>query len=165
MSSSALEIPQSAIRNPPSSVPVKVRTLRADARIPSQQHAGDAGFDLHAAGEDVTLQPGDRAKIPTGLALEIPRGYEIQVRPRSGLAIKSGITCLNSPGTIDAGYRGEVCVILYNASREPFTVRSGDRVAQAVLARVESILFVESDELEESTRGAGGFGSTGVSVA
>ncbi|MEK8022424.1 MAG: dUTP diphosphatase [Candidatus Hydrogenedentota bacterium] len=145
-----------------SAVPVKVRSIREDARIPKQAHAGDAGFDLHAAGDEIVLQPGDRAKVPTGLAFEIPVGYEIQVRPRSGLAIKSGITCLNSPGTIDSGYRGEVCVILYNASREPFTVRSGDRVAQAVLARVESILWVESDELESSSRGEGGFGSTGV---
>lgn len=143
-------------------VPVRVKRLR-DVTLPIQAHAGDAGFDLCAA-ESARLEPRARAKVATGLAFEIPAGYEIQVRPRSGMAIKQGVTVLNSPGTIDAGYRGEVCVILYNASDSVVEIAVGDRIAQAVMARVESIAWEVADELSDSSRGAGGFGSTGVAA-
>ncbi len=144
------------------SVKVRVKRLR-DVPLPKTAHFGDSGVDLEAAGDEVRIPPFGRALVPTGLAFEIPVGYEIQVRPRSGLAIKKGVTCLNTPGTIDAGYRGEVCVILYNASDVEVTVKPGDRIAQAVLAKVERIEWEEAEKLEESARGEGGFGSTGVS--
>lgn len=122
-----------------------------------------AGMDVRAAVDaPVTLAPLGRAVIPTGLYLEIPAGYEVQVRPRSGLAAKKGITVLNAPGTIDADYRGEVGVILVNLSDQPFTVERGERVAQLVLAKFENAEWEETDSLEESARGEGGFGSTGV---
>jgi dUTP pyrophosphatase len=118
------------------------------------------GLDVTAA-EDLTLEPGQRHAVATGFAIEIPRGYEVQVRPRSGLAIKSGITCLNTPGTIDSDYRGEVKVILINLGQEPFEVRRGERIAQLVPAPVLRADFVEASELSGTERGAGGFGSTG----
>lgn len=122
-----------------------------------------AGMDVRAAVDaPVTLAPLGRAVIPTGLYLEIPAGYEVQVRPRSGLAAKKGITVLNAPGTIDADYRGEVGVILVNLSDQPFTVERGERVAQLVLAKFENAEWEEAGSLEESARGEGGFGSTGV---
>ena len=120
-------------------------------------------MDVRAANEaPIVLEPLGRAMVPTGLYLEIPAGYEVQVRPRSGLAAKKGITVLNAPGTIDADYRGEVCVILVNLSNEPFVVEKGERVAQLVLARHERVEWEAVDELAESVRGAGGFGSTGT---
>lgn len=122
-----------------------------------------AGMDVRAnLAEPVTLEPLQRAMVPTGLFLEIPAGYEVQVRPRSGLAAKKGITVLNAPGTIDADYRGEVCVILVNLSSEPFVIESGERIAQLVLARHEVIEWKETESLSDSLRGAGGFGSTGT---
>lgn len=142
------------------SVIIKVKRLR-DVPLPKEAHEGDSGVDLCADGTEVVIPPLGRALIPTGLSFEIPVGYEIQVRPRSGLAIKKGLTVLNTPGTIDAGYRGEVCVILFNASDKHVTISPGDRIAQAVLAKVERIEWQEADELEESERGKGGFGSTG----
>lgn len=132
--------------------------------LPAYQTAGAAGADLMAAlGDDqtVTLQPGERRLIPTGLALAIPDGYEGQVRPRSGLAVRHGITVLNAPGTIDADYRGEVKVLLINLGTEPFTIRHGDRIAQLVVARVGRIAFELFETLAASARGSGGFGSTG----
>ena len=130
--------------------------------LPKYQTEHAAGLDLLAdVPEPVVLQPFERAAIPTGLAVEIPPGFEGQVRPRSGLALKAGITCLNSPGTIDADYRGEVKVILGNLSREAFTVRRGDRIAQLVISPVARVALAEVDELGDSDRGAGGFGSTG----
>lgn len=124
--------------------------------------AGASGCDLLAdIDRDVILQPGDRALIPTGLAFEIPLGFEAQVRPRSGLALRHGVTVLNSPGTIDADYRGEVQVILANLGRDPFTVQRGDRIAQIVFAAVVDAQLIEVDELDASQRGAGGFGHTG----
>jgi dUTP pyrophosphatase len=121
-----------------------------------------AGADLHAAvREDITLLPGGRALIPAGLTLEIPEGFEMQIRPRSGLALKAGVTLLNAPGTIDADYRGPVGVILVNLGSEPFTVRRGDRIAQMVLARVTRAVFEEHAELSATARSEGGFGSTG----
>ena len=122
-----------------------------------------AGMDLRAnLDTPIVLQPLERALVPTGLFMALPQGYEAQVRPRSGLAIKKGITVLNSPGTIDADYRGEVCVILVNLSSEPFTITDGERIAQMVIARHEQVEWCECEVLDETDRGAGGFGHTGV---
>ena len=145
-------------------VRLKVRRVRpSDLPLPRYQTAHAAGMDLLAdVTDDVVLEPMDRRLIPTGLAVEIPPGYEAQVRPRSGLALKQGLTCLNSPGTIDADYRGEVGVILANLSKERAIVRRGDRIAQLVVAAVAQAEWVEVEALGESDRGAGGFGSTGV---
>jgi len=130
---------------------------------PAYHSAGAAGLDLAAAvNEDVILAPGARAAIPTGLELAIPAGFEGQVRPRSGLALKHGVTCLNTPGTIDSDYRGEVKVILINHGSEPFTVRRGMRIAQLVLAPVIQLALAESSNLNATPRGGGGFGSTGT---
>ena len=131
--------------------------------LPEYATALAAGMDVRADNaEPIVLHPLERALVPTGLYMEIPAGYEIQVRPRSGLAIKKGITVLNSPGTVDADYRGELRVILVNLSNEDFTVERGERIAQIVLAKHERIEWEEVAELEASERGAGGFGSTGV---
>jgi dUTP pyrophosphatase len=134
----------------------------ADLPLPRPASPGAAGSDLRAAlAEPLVLAPGARAAVPTGLVLEVPPGCEAQVRPRSGLALDHGVTVANAPGTIDSDYRGEVAVLLVNLGSEPYTVRRGDRVAQLVVARVESVDWEESDELSASERGAGGFGSTG----
>lgn len=127
---------------------------------PAYATGGAAGLDVVAA-ENVTLAPGERHAVATGFAIAIPEGYEVQVRPRSGLALKHGITCLNTPGTIDHDYRGEVKVILANLGAEPFEVRRGERVAQLVPAPVLRAAFREVETLSETSRGAGGFGSTG----
>ena len=132
--------------------------------LPAYETGGSAGMDLRAAvPEDapVTLEPGARALVPTGLKIALEAGYEAQVRPRSGLALKHGLTCLNSPGTIDSDYRGEVGVILINHGQEPFVIRRGERIAQMVIARHEQAALVEVEALDETARGAGGFGSTG----
>ena len=142
-------------------VQVKVHKMKKGALIPQYAKPGDAGFDLHA-NEGLTLFPGDSALVGTGLSIEIPPGYEMQVRPRSGLAAKYGITVLNSPGTVDSGYRGEVKVILINHGTNPYFVLRGDRIAQGVIAEVEEAQFEEAVELTESERGDGGFGHTGV---
>lgn len=128
--------------------------------LPSYATEGAAGLDVVAA-EDLTLAPGQRHAVATGFAIAIPPGYEVQVRPRSGLALKNGITCLNTPGTIDEDYRGEVRVILANLGTEPFDVRRGERIAQLVAAPVLKACFREVTALSETSRGAGGFGSTG----
>jgi dUTP diphosphatase len=146
---------------------MKVRVTRLpaarDLPLPCPASPGSSGCDLRAAlAADLTIQPGDRVLVPTGLVLEIPPGCEGQVRPRSGLALRHGIGVLNAPGTIDSDYRGEVGVILVNLGREPFVVRRGDRIAQLVFARVEAVEWEEDAGWEESGRGAGGFGSTGV---
>ena len=131
--------------------------------MPSYATALSAGMDLRAnLDTPIVLQPLERALVPTGLFMALPQGYEAQVRPRSGLAIKKGITVLNSPGTIDADYRGEVCVILVNLSNEPFTITDGERIAQMVIARHEQVEWCECEVLDETDRGAGGFGHTGV---
>jgi dUTP pyrophosphatase len=130
--------------------------------LPAYMSADAAGADLCAAlSEPLTLEPGERALVPAGFSLEIPAGFEVQVRPRSGLALKYGVTVLNAPGTIDADYRGPVGVILVNHGREAFTVRRGDRVAQLIVARVARAEFAERTELAPSERSTGGFGSTG----
>ncbi len=135
-----------------------------DLPLPAYETSGSAGMDLRAAvpdGQPMTLQPGARALVPTGLKIALEHGYEAQVRPRSGLALKHGITCLNSPGTIDSDYRGEVGVILANLGQEPFVIQRGERIAQMVIAPHEQAAMVEVAALDETERGAGGFGSTG----
>jgi len=147
-----------------SELPVRVTILPHGAGLPLPSYAtvGSAGCDLVAAIEaPVTLQPGARALVPTGFAMALPPGWEAQIRPRSGLALKHGLTCLNSPGTIDADYRGEVGVILANLGAEPFLVERGMRIAQMVIAPVYQARFERVDALDETARGAGGFGSTG----
>ena len=130
--------------------------------LPSYETSASAGLDIRAFIEEkLTLSPGERKLIKTGLFLEIPEGYEAQVRPRSGLALKNGITVLNSPGTIDADYRGEIGVILINHSSEIFEINSGERIAQLVFAKVEQAVWFETESLNETERGEGGFGSTG----
>lgn len=136
---------------------------KSGSSLPAYATEFSAGMDVRAALEEpVVLKPLCRAMVPTGLYLEIPAGYEVQVRPRSGLAAKKGVTVLNAPGTIDADYRGEVRVILVNLSNEDFVIENGERIAQLVLAKHELIEWEETDCLAESGRGAGGFGSTGV---
>lgn len=131
--------------------------------LPNYETIASAGMDLRAnLDEPVVLAPLGRAIIKTGLFIELPIGYEAQVRPRSGLAAKKGVTVLNSPGTVDADYRGEIGVILVNLSNEPFTVENGERIAQLVIAKHERAEWLETEELTETSRGAGGFGSTGV---
>ena len=143
---------------------VKVFSVLKDgALLPEYQTSGSAGADLHACLADpVTLNSMERKLIPTGLCVELPAGYELQVRPRSGLALKYGITVLNTPGTVDSDYRGELCVLLINLGSEPFTVRHGDRIAQAVIAQVVQVNFVETDALSKTGRGTDGYGSTGI---
>lgn len=146
------------------SVGVKLRRLPhgVGLDLPSYATAGAAGMDLLAAVESpVTIEPGQRTLIPTGFCIALPSGYELQVRPRSGLALKHGITLPNTPGTIDEDYRGEVGVIILNAGQDPFVVTRGMRIAQAVLAPVVRAAWLEVDDLEATERGAGGFGSTG----
>jgi len=142
---------------------IRVRLLRgAGESLPAYQTAGSAGMDLKAdVDEEIVIPPMGRAKIPTGIALSIPEGVEGQVRPRSGLAIRHGVTCLNTPGTIDSDYRGEVCVILANFGEKPFPVRRGDRIAQIVFSRVIRACLEVVQDLEETPRGEGGFGHTG----
>lgn len=137
------------------------KRINPDAVLPSYAHPGDAGMDLRSV-DDAVIPPGGRALVHTGLVVNLPPAYEAQVRPRSGLALKNGVTVLNTPGTIDAGYRGEIGVILANFGAEPFTVRKGDRIAQMVIAPVTFAEIVETDSIDETDRGAGGFGSTGL---
>ena len=134
----------------------------SDNPIPEYATGGSAGLDLRAwLSESFTLKPMERKMIPTGLFLEIPEGYEVQVRPRSGMAIRHGITCLNSPGTVDSDYRGEIKIILINLSTEPHTINSGDRIAQMVVSKVEKAVLKNVDQLQSTKRGVGGFGHTG----
>lgn len=141
---------------------IEVLKLHAAARVPRYMTALAAGMDVCALLEEsICLQPGERYLVPTGLAFAIPEGYEVQVRPRSGLAIKHGISMVNAPGTIDADYRGEIRIILINHGQEPFIVNSGDRIAQLVVAPVCQADLVEVGELSETERGSGGFGHTG----
>lgn len=146
-------------------VKIGVRRLEHGANLPLPQHAtpSSAGVDLQAAvAQDLTLAPSHRALVPTGIAIELPAGFEAQVRPRSGLANKHGVTVLNAPGTIDADYRGEVCVLLINHGTVPFIIKRGMRIAQMVVAPVSFVNWHESQDLNPSERGTGGFGSTGT---
>lgn len=146
--------------------PIDVKMLKLpgneDVPLPVKMSSGASGYDLHAAvAEAVTLHPGERALIPTGFSISMPDGLEAQVRPRSGLAFKHGITTLNTPGTIDADYRGEVKVLLINLGQEPFTVNRGERIAQMVFQLVPAVSITLTDSLDHTPRGAGGFGHTG----
>ena len=140
---------------------LRFKKVHPDAVLPSYAHPSDAGMDVRSV-EDVTLAPGKRALVHTGLVMLLPPMYEAQVRPRSGLALKSGVTVLNTPGTIDSGYRGEVGVILINLGETEFQVRKGDKIAQMVFPPVTQPEIVETEVVDETDRGAGGFGSTGV---
>lgn len=136
---------------------------KSQHQLPNYETLASAGMDLRAnLSESITLNPLERAIVKTGLFIELPIGYEAQVRPRSGLAAKKGVTVLNSPGTVDADYRGEIGVILVNLSNEPFVVENGERIAQLIIAKHERAVWIEADELTETSRGEGGFGSTGV---
>jgi dUTP pyrophosphatase len=141
---------------------LKVKLLDNEMTVPRYQHPGDAGLDLSSR-IDFVLEPGERAMIPTGIAVAIPGGYCGFVMVRSGLAARNGIACVNSPGLIDSGYRGELRVILLNTDRrEPFHIKRGDRIAQLVIQRVEEATVIEVGELDDTSRGDGGFGSTGI---
>ncbi len=140
---------------------VKIKKLHSDAHTPHYAHFGDSGADLFSV-EEAILHPMQRKAIATGLSAEVPQGFELQVRPKSGLALKSGLTVLNTPGTIDFGYRGEIKVILINLSEETYRIEKGQKIAQLVVAPVVYAEFQEVDELSETSRGEGGFGSTGL---
>ena len=139
---------------------LRFRKVHPAAVLPAYAHPSDAGMDVRSVA-DLTIRPGSRALVPTGLVVLLPPGYEAQVRPRSGLALKGGVTVLNAPGTIDAGYRGEIGVILVNLGEADFQVAKGDKIAQLVIAPVTRPEIVETTEVDETDRGAGGFGSTG----
>ncbi len=141
---------------------IEVKKLRPNAILPEYQTEHSAGMDLHACLEEsLTLKPGERAAVWTGIAIAVPEGYEAQVRPRGGWAIKNGITVVNTPGTVDADYRGEIAVILINHGQEDFVINHGDRIAQMVIAKYEKARWQEVAELNETARGEGRFGSTG----
>lgn len=141
---------------------MKVKILKTDSELPTPKyaHEGDAGMDLYSA-EELVLKPGEHRLVQTGINIAVPEGYEMQVRPRSGLAYKHGISVVNAPGTIDAQYRGPVGVILINHGKEDFDIKKGERIAQMVLNKFESFDFEEVENLDETERGEGGFGSTG----
>jgi len=142
-------------------IELQIKLLDSDLPMPRYQHEGDAGLDLTSR-VDFVLEPGQRAMIPTGIAVAIPLGYAGFVLPRSGLAARHGIALVNSPGLVDSGYRGEMSIIMINTDqREPFHIKRGDRIAQLVIQRVEEVTLMRVDELSETSRGAGGFGSTG----
>ena len=142
-------------------VQVRVKRLNPDAKIPKAAKSGDVAFDLYSV-IDYEIKPGERYAVPTGIAVEIPVGYEGQVRPRSGLALKEGITVLNTPGTIDSGYRGEVKTIMINQGDTVFKIIKGMRISQLAIRPVPEVEFIEVDELSDTDRGEGGFGSTGT---
>ena len=144
--------------------PVKVKIVnRSSNALPAYGTSESAGMDLRAwLSEPIVLQPLQRALVPTGISIELPHGYECQIRPRSGLALKKGVTVLNTPGTIDADYRGEIGVILVNLSDKPFVVNNGERICQMVVARYDCVAWQQVETLDETERGAGGFGHTGV---
>lgn len=144
-----------------SNVEILITRLDPGVPLPQYAHPGDAGADI-CSSVDITLAPGERAAVPTGLAIALPDGYVALAHPRSGLALKNGIGMVNAPGTIDAGYRGELKVLLINHSNEPFTIHRGDRIAQLVIQKYESAVWTEVSQLPDSVRGEGGFGSTGV---
>ena len=142
---------------------ISIKKLNINAEIPKYKTNGASGADIYAClDEDITINPNEFKGIKTGLSVEIPFGFEVQIRPRSGLALKYGITVLNSPGTIDSDYRGEIIVILINHGKEPFTVKNGDRIAQLILAKTEKANFIEKEKLTETERDKNGFGSTGI---
>jgi dUTP pyrophosphatase len=140
---------------------IEITKIHDDAVLPHYAHPGDSGMDLYSI-EDVTIEPGATAFVHTGLKIAIPEGYEAQVRPKSGLALKHSITVLNTPGTVDSGYRGEICIILINLGKEPFDVKKHTKIAQMVICPVVQAAVVEVERLDDTARGEGGFGSTGL---
>lgn len=140
---------------------IEIKKLHQDAHIPKYQTSGAAGFDIHSI-ENITIASGESKLIKTGLGMAIEDGYELQIRPRSGLALKNGITVLNTPGTIDSDYRGEIMVLLINHSKQDFIIVKGDRIAQGVISKVYQADFIEVSELDDTQRGSGGFGSSGI---
>jgi dUTP pyrophosphatase len=142
-------------------IPFKVKRIHKDAKLPEYAHHGDAGMDLFAV-ESHVINPSETKLIPTGIQVEFPLGYELQIRPRSGLALKKGISIVNTPGTVDAGYRGEIGIIMINHGKEIFEIQPGDKIAQAVLNKIEFAQIEEAQELADSERKQGGFGSTGM---
>ena len=146
-------------------IKLRIKLLDADMPVPRYQHEGDAGLDLSSR-IDLTLQPGERATVPTGIAVAIPRGYAGFVLPRSGIAARHGIALVNSPGLIDSGYRGEVAIVMINTDKhEAFHIKRGDRIAQLVLQQVVEATTIKVEELDETSRGSGGFGSTGTQLS
>ena len=142
---------------------IQIKKLSNEVLTPKYETLGSSGMDIVAYIEqDIIINSGDKALVPTGFSLSIPRGYEVQIRPRSGLAAKKGITVLNTPGTIDSDYRGEIKVILINLSKDKFTIKNGERIAQMVVCPIEQVSIEEIKELSETNRGTGGFGSTGT---
>jgi dUTP pyrophosphatase len=142
-------------------VVVKIKKIKDNAILPNYAHEGDAGVDLYST-EDYVLRPGERTLVSTGIKIALPLGYEAQVRPKSGLALKSGLSVCNTPGTVDAGYRGEVGVIVINHGSDEYKIETGSKIAQMVFTNVEQAQFEEVSELDETTRNDGGFGSTGL---
>ncbi len=140
---------------------IKIKKIHSDAITPKYAHQGDAGMDVYSV-EDLILKSKERKLVKTGLSFELPEGYEIQVRPKSGLALNHGLTILNTPGTLDSGYRGELCIILFNSSDKDYNIKKGEKIAQIVLKKFEFMEFEEVKELSDSARGQGGFGSTGL---
>ena len=142
---------------------IQIKKLSTEVLTPKYETSGSSGMDIAAyIKQDIIINPGEKALIPTGFSLSVPQGYEVQIRPRSGLAAKKGVTVLNTPGTIDSDYRGEIKVILINLSKDIFYVKSGERIAQMVVCPVKQVVVEEVNELSETNRGAGGFGSTGT---
>lgn len=140
---------------------VRVKKIHKDAKIPNYAHQGDSGMDLYSV-EEATIEPGERKMVGTGLQISLPKGFEAQVRPKSGLAANFGVTVLNTPGTIDSSYRGEIVIIVANLGKESFKVEKGKKIAQMVIARVEEAEIKEVEELDDTARKDGGFGSTGL---
>jgi dUTP pyrophosphatase len=142
-------------------IPIKIKKLHSDAIIPHYAHDGDSGMDVYST-EDIVIMHYKRILVPTGISFEIPKGFEIQVRPKSGLALNHGLTLLNTPGTLDSGYRGELKILIFNTSDQPYEVKKGEKIAQIILARYEQAEIQEVNDLGDSSRGEGGFGSTGL---
>lgn len=140
---------------------IALQKVSGNAKMPSYAHPGDSGMDLYSS-EDIVLKPGERKLVKTGIKIAVPEGFEAQVRPKSGIAVKNGVTVLNTPGTIDSGYRGEVQVILVNLGKEAFKVEKGKKIAQLVIAKVEQAEIEEVEKLDDTSRNTGGFGSTGL---
>jgi len=141
-------------------ISIKIKKIKENAVIPKYAHEGDAGVDLYST-EDYLLKPGERILVSTGIQIAIPKGYEAQIRPKSGLALKEGLSIVNTPGTIDSPYRGEICIIAINLGQQDIKIEAGKKVAQMVFNKIEEAGFEEVDELDDTKRGAGGFGSTG----